>query len=52
MGTSLNLAKHMKTGTATHTSWEKVNSGLTAIGVKPQHIATLAVKIRPAQYDE
>lgn len=51
-GTSTKLAMHMKTGTAKHVSWDKVNDGLKAIGVKPQHIATLATRIKPAQYAE
>lgn len=52
MSTSTKLANHMKTGTAKHVSWGKVNDGLKAIGVKPQHIATLAARIKPAQYAE
>lgn len=52
-------ARHQYQTRNAHENWHsyshfvgKVNSGLKAIGVKPQHIATLAAKIRPAQYEQ
>lgn len=50
--TSTKLANAMRTGTDTHTTWDKINSGLKDIGVKPRHIAVLAMKLKPAQYSK
>jgi hypothetical protein len=42
---------HLRPGTDKHTTWAKINTALTKQGVKPQHIATIATKIKPAQYE-
>lgn len=43
---------HLRPGTEKHTSWDKVNDALVKQGVKPQHIASIATHVRPAQYEE
>ena len=43
---------HLRPGTEKHTSWDKVNDALVKQGVKPQHIASIATHVKPAQYEE
>lgn len=43
---------HLRPSTEKHTSWDKVNDALVKQGVKPQHIASIATHVRPAQYEE
>ena len=42
---------HLKPGTDKHTTWAKINTALVKQGVKPHHIATIATKLKPAQYE-
>ena len=46
------FATHLRPGTEKHTTWDKINTALKNQGVKPQHIAKIAVHTRPAQYEE
>jgi hypothetical protein len=43
---------HLRPGTKKHTSWNKVNNALMDQGIKPQHIASIAVHVKPAQFKE
>lgn len=43
---------HLRPGDEKHTSWDKINDALVKQGVKPQHIASIATHVKPAQYEE
>ena len=49
---AVNFMNHLRPGTDTHTSWDKINNALTRMGTKTQHIASIAAHVKPAQYKE
>lgn len=46
------FAAFLRPGTAKMVSWDSANKALMAQGVKPQHIATILTRLRPAELDE
>ena len=43
---------HLRPGTKKHTTWDNVNNALMDQGIKPQHIASIAVHVKPSQFKE
>lgn len=48
---AVKFATNLKAGTSKHTSWKDINSTLVKQGEQPHHIAKIAAKLKPAQYE-
>ena len=49
---AVKFATNLKAGTAKHTTWKDINKTLVKQGEQTHHIAKIAAKLKPAQYNE
>ena len=49
---AVKFATNLKAGTAKHTTWKDINKTLVTQGEQTHHIAKIAAKLKPAQYNE
>ena len=49
---AVKFATNLKAGTTKHTTWKDINKTLVKQGEQTHHIAKIAAKLKPAQYNE